>query len=165
MHRLSSIALSIALVVSSGFGLSVNSAWAATKAKSAKTHQTAVPIPRAKPKVVQASEGDVTADLNRQSVRDAQKEAVKPDAGPVEAKTPDAGPVEASAAPAMQDETPLIRRLPQTYERFTNSDKITRKGWTSTLGLLPEPDTKISIPSPDVRLQERGLRFGAIYRF
>jgi hypothetical protein len=142
MHRVSIVALSLALLVSSGFGLSLSSAWADTKGQSIKAHPTAVPIPRAKPKVVQANERNVTSDLNRQSLRNAQKEVM----------TADAKPAEVNAAPASQDETPLIRRLPPTLERFSNSGKITQKGWTSTLGLLPVPDTKISsIPSPDVR--------------
>jgi len=65
----------------------------------------------------------------------------------------------------VEEDAPLIHPLPQSLERFSYANKLTKEGWTSTLGLLPQPETKLSLPSPDVRLQERGLHFGASFHF
>jgi len=73
--------------------------------------------------------------------------------------------VDFDASPA-DDDRPLNHPLPEAASRFASSDNKTSKtGWVSTLGLLPEPESKISLPSPDLRLEERGFHFGAIYRF
>jgi hypothetical protein len=73
--------------------------------------------------------------------------------------------VDFDASPA-DDDRPLNHPLPKAASRFASSDNKTSKtGWVSTLGLLPEPESKISLPSPDLRLEERGFHFGAIYRF
>ena len=64
------------------------------------------------------------------------------------------------------DDLPLNHPLPEAASRFASSDNNRSKtGWASTLGLLPEPEPKISLPSPDIRLEDRGFHFGAIYRF
>ena len=117
----------------------------ATKAKQPRARRAVARRPAERTLPVPSNEESRTADLNRQSLN-SQSPAV-----------------EARAAPA-QDDPPLNRRLPYSLERFANP-KVTKEGWTSTLGLLPQPETKVSIPSPDVRLEERGIRLGAMYRF
>jgi hypothetical protein len=73
--------------------------------------------------------------------------------------------VDFDAGPA-DDDPPLNHPLPEAASRFASSDNNRSKtGWVSTLGLLPEPESKISLPSPDIRLEERGFHVGAIYRF
>jgi hypothetical protein len=70
----------------------------------------------------------------------------------------DAGPAD--------DDPPFNHPLPEAASPFASSDNNRSKtGWESSLGLLPEPEAKISLPSPDIRLEERGLHFSAVYRF
>jgi hypothetical protein len=119
----------------------------ATKAKLPTVRPARVRRPAVRARAVPSNEQGRTAELNRQSLQNLQSPAV-----------------EARAAPT-QDDPPLNHRLPESLERFDNANTMTKEGWTSTLGLLPQPETKVSIPSPDVRLQERGIHLGAMYRF
>ena len=64
-----------------------------------------------------------------------------------------------------EDDAPLNHPLPQSLERFRDANKVTKEGWTNSLGLLPQPEAKVSLPSPDVRLQERGIHVGAAFHF
>jgi hypothetical protein len=119
------------------------------KARGAKVRRAVMRARSAKPGVrrTDVKEQDKTRDLNRHSLQDSQRSA---------SRTP--------AAPT-QEEPPLNHRLPQSLERFANANKITKQGWTSSFGLLPQPESKLSLPSPDVRLQERAIHLGAAYHF
>jgi hypothetical protein len=129
-----------------------------TRVRGARVRRAAARLrrPAVGARAVQSNEQSRTGELNRQSLHDLVTAAGRPHSQ---------RPAFKANAASAQDDPPLNHPLPEALDRFANENKTTKEGWTSTLGLLPPPETKLSLPSPDVRLQERAIHLGAIYRF
>ena len=52
-------------------------------------------------------------------------------------------PLDVDRVSTAEDDPPVNHTLPDSLQRFANADSRRTAGWTTTLGLLPLPDSKI----------------------